>query len=277
MRNKMLLIGLIGIVIGVLLSTAVVFAGNLNPGVGPTGAGSQMYTLQQIYTRPAQPDAGSISTGSGIQVWNGHNCPAIVPFNIAGLSTGLGGYETRLGWDPVRFSSADADITINIGTYLTNGGTRQQSGDSGTTITKTVSSGAVKYGATSWGAGNPPGNQADGQLATVSIKPTATCGSAALTTTETQLFDINGNVIPLTNQTGSTVSVFSRYDTSGGGALISSADVTAVLAKLNQAVGGTCGPNYRYDASVSGALINSTDVTAVVAKLNQPVNSACAN
>ena len=114
MRNKMLLIGLIGIVIGVLLSTAVVFAGNLNPGVGPTGAGSQMYTLQQIYTGPAQPDAGSISTGSGIQVWNGHTCPAIVPFNIAGLSAGLGGYETRLGWDPVRFSSADADITVDI-------------------------------------------------------------------------------------------------------------------------------------------------------------------
>ena len=51
MRSKTLLIGLIGIVIGVLLSTAVVFAGNLNPGAGPSGAGSQMYTLQQIYTR----------------------------------------------------------------------------------------------------------------------------------------------------------------------------------------------------------------------------------
>ncbi len=51
MRKQTLLIGGIGMVIGVLLSTAVVFAGNLNPGVGPTGAGSQMYTLQQIYTR----------------------------------------------------------------------------------------------------------------------------------------------------------------------------------------------------------------------------------
>ena len=64
MRHKMMLIGVIGIVIGVLLSTAAVFAGNLNPGVGSTGAGSQMYTLQQIYTGPAQPDAGSISTGA---------------------------------------------------------------------------------------------------------------------------------------------------------------------------------------------------------------------
>ena len=34
---------------------------------------------------PAAPDAGTISTGSGVQVWNGHNCPANVPVNIAGL------------------------------------------------------------------------------------------------------------------------------------------------------------------------------------------------
>ena len=34
MRSKTLLIGVIGIVIGVLLSTAVVFAGDLNPGSG---------------------------------------------------------------------------------------------------------------------------------------------------------------------------------------------------------------------------------------------------
>ena len=206
---------------------------------------------------PAQPEAGTISTGAGVQVWNGHNCPANVPVNIAGLSTGLGGYETKVGWDPARFSSADADISINIGTYLTNGGTRQQTGDSSTPALKAVSSGAVKYGGYSWGNGNPPGNQADGQLSTVSIKPTATCGSAALTMAETQLVDINGNVIALTAQTGSSVAVFSRYDASGSGALINAQDVNAVVAKLNQAVGGTCGPNYRYDASVSGALINA--------------------
>ena len=63
MRNKTLLIGVIGgIVIGVLLSTAVVFAGNLNPGVGPTGAGSQMYTLQQIYDRLVSGAAGTKMT-----------------------------------------------------------------------------------------------------------------------------------------------------------------------------------------------------------------------
>jgi hypothetical protein len=236
-----------------------------------------MVVLTAAPAFPAQPEAGTISTGSGVQVWNGHNCPAAVPVNITGLSAGLGGYETKVGWDPARFSSADADITINIGTYLTNGGTRQQTGDSSTPALKAVSSGAVKYGAYSWGTGNPPGNMAAGQLSTVSIKPTATCGSAALTMAETQLVDISGNVIPLTAQTGSSVAVFSRFDASGSGALINSSDVNAVVAKLNQAVGGTCGPNYRYDASVSGALINSSDVNAVVAKINQTVTAACVN
>jgi hypothetical protein len=226
---------------------------------------------------PTQPEAGTISTGSGVQVWNGHSCPANVPVSIAGLSSGLGGYETKVGWDPARFSSADADISISLTPYLTNGGTRFQTGDSSTPALKAVSSGAVKFGAYSWGTGNPPGNQANGDLATVGIKPTATCGNATLTMSETQLVDINGNVIALTGQTGSTVAVFSRYDTSGGGALVNAQDVNAVVAKLNQAVGGTCGPNYRYDASVGGALINAQDVNAVVAKLNQSVNTACVN
>jgi hypothetical protein len=228
---------------------------------------------------PAQPEAGTISTGSGVQVWNGHNCPANVPVNIASLSAGLGGYETKVGWDSARFSSANADITINIGTYLTNGGTRQQTGD-GTPATpplKAVSSGAVKYGAYSWGTGNPPGNQADGQLSTVSIKPTATCGSAALTMSETQLVDINGNVIALTAQNGSSVAVFSRYDTSGSGPLINTQDVQAVLQRLNQAVGAACTGNYRYDTSLGGPLINTQDVQAVLGKLNQSVTVACVN
>ena len=51
MHSKTLGIGVIGVVIGVLLSTAVVLAGSLNPSVGSTGAASQMYTLQQIYDR----------------------------------------------------------------------------------------------------------------------------------------------------------------------------------------------------------------------------------
>lgn len=227
---------------------------------------------------PAQPDAGTISTGAA-SVWNGHNCSVGVPVNITGLSSGLGGYETKVGWDPARFSSADADVTIALTPYLTNGGTRFQTGDSSTPALKAVTSGAVKFGAYSWGTNNPPGNSAAGQLATTSIKPTATCGNATLTMAETQLVDINGTLIPLTAQTGSTVSVFSRFDTSGGGPLISSADVNAVVAKLGQTVGAACaaGGNYRYDASLGGPLISSADVNAVVAKLGQTTTAACVN
>jgi hypothetical protein len=51
MRSKTLLIG-VGVVIGLLLAAAgIVVAGSLNPSVGPTAAGSQMYTVEQIYTR----------------------------------------------------------------------------------------------------------------------------------------------------------------------------------------------------------------------------------
>jgi hypothetical protein len=226
---------------------------------------------------PAQPEAGTISTGSGVQVWNGHNCPANIPVSIAGLSSGMGGYETKVGWDPARFSSVDADISISLTPYLTNGGTRFQTGDSSTPALKAVSSGAVKFGAYSWGTGNPPGNQANGDLATVGIKPTATCGNATLTMSETQLVDINGNVIGLSGQTGSTVSVLGRFDVFAGGALINSQDVGAVVSKLNQAAGAACGPNYRYDVFAGGALINSQDVGAVVAKLNQSAIGACVN
>lgn len=226
---------------------------------------------------PASPDAGTIAVGAGAQVWNGHNCSVPVSINVSGLSAGLGGYETKLSWAAGRFSSADADISINIGAYLTNGGTRQQTGDSGTPALKAVSVDAVKWGGYSWGAGNPPGNSADGLLSTVSVKPTATCGSAAMTLAETQLVDINGTVIALTNQTGGSVTVFSRYDTSAGGPLITAADVNAVVGKLNQAAGAACavGGNYRYDTSLGGPLITAADVNATVAKLNQTTNAAC--
>lgn len=224
----------------------------------------------------AQPEAGAISTGAGVQVWNGHSCPANVPVNIAALGTGLGGYETKVAWPAGRFDNTAANVGVTVSSYLAvNGRTNSSAG--GTPLLKAVAGDTVKFGDYSWGAGNPAGNMADGQLATVALQPTATCGAAALTMSETQLVDINGGLIGLTSQTGSSVSVFSRFDTSGGGPLINSGDVNAVLAKLNQAVGGACGPNYRYDTSLGGPLINSGDVNAVLAKLNQPVASVCVN
>ncbi|MDH7504513.1 MAG: hypothetical protein QHJ82_17620, partial [Verrucomicrobiota bacterium] len=52
MRNKTMWMGMGGVLVGLLLATAgIVLAGNLNPSVGPTDSASQMYTLEQIYTR----------------------------------------------------------------------------------------------------------------------------------------------------------------------------------------------------------------------------------
>ena len=47
------------VVMAMLLSVAVVLAGDLDPGVGPTASGSQMYTLEQIYNRL---DTGAAAT-----------------------------------------------------------------------------------------------------------------------------------------------------------------------------------------------------------------------
>ena len=70
MRNKTMLTGVVvGVVIGLLLAVAVtgiVLAGNLNPTVGPMSAGSQMYTLQQIYTRlSGGGDSGKMTAFTG--------------------------------------------------------------------------------------------------------------------------------------------------------------------------------------------------------------------
>ncbi len=225
----------------------------------------------------AQPEAGTISTGAGVQVWNGHNCPANVPANIAGLSAGLGGYETKVAWPAGRFDSTAANVGVTVSAYLTNGGTRTNSAGGGTPLLKAVAGDTVKFGDYSWGAGNPPGNVADGQLATVALNPTATCGAAALTMSETQLVDINGNVIALTGQNGSNVSIFSRYDTNGVQSTINAGDVTAVVSRLGQATVSPCGTNYQYNTNLVQSTINAGDVTAVVAKLGQTTSAVCVN
>ncbi len=59
MRNQNRWTGIVvGVVMGVLFSAVVVLAGDLEPSGGPTAAGSQMYTLEQIYDRLNAGDGG---------------------------------------------------------------------------------------------------------------------------------------------------------------------------------------------------------------------------
>ena len=59
MRSKIMLTGIAGgVFMGVLLSAVFVMAGDLAPSAGPTEAGSQMYTLEQIYDRLTTGAAG---------------------------------------------------------------------------------------------------------------------------------------------------------------------------------------------------------------------------
>lgn len=224
----------------------------------------------------AQPEAGTISTGAGVQVWNGHSCPANVPVNIASLSAGLGGYETKVAWPAGRFNNTPANVGVTVSSYLAvNGRTNSSAG--GTPLLKAVSGDTVKFGDYSWGAGNPAGNMANGQLATVALLPTATCGAAALTMSETQLVNTSGAVIGLTGQTGSSVSVFSRFDVNGAQSTINSGDVNAVVAKIGTLLTGPCDANYRYNVNLAQSTINSGDVNAVVAKIGQTTTAACVN
>ena len=52
----------VGVIMGVLFSAAVVVAGSLEPSAGPTAAVSQMYTLEQIYNRINNGAAGTKMT-----------------------------------------------------------------------------------------------------------------------------------------------------------------------------------------------------------------------
>jgi hypothetical protein len=141
---------------------------------------------------------------------------------------------------------------------------------------KTVVGDTVKFADFSYGAGNPAGNTASGQLATVSLIPLI-CGAAALTVSgapDTQLVDINGNLIELTGHTGSSVNVYGRYDVNGDLVPVAlGTDVLAVVNKLGTAITPNCGSGYQFDVNGDNIpVVLGTDVLAIVNKLGQ---SAC--
>lgn len=131
MRNRTLLIAGIGVVIGVLLSAAaVVLAGSLNPTTGPGDAGSQMFTLEQMYTRLSgggnatkattftEPVAGPGSTMHTLDDIYALAWPARVPKTgqTTSYATGDDGALQRgVAWPSPRFTdNADGTVTDNL-------------------------------------------------------------------------------------------------------------------------------------------------------------------
>ncbi len=131
-RSKTLLIGVIGIVIGVLLSTAVVFAGIFpGPGSGPGDAGSQMYTLQQIYdrinngaaatkmtafTEPATGPASTMVTLDALYDLAGQRSRPAKTGQTASSATGDDGALQRgVAWPSPRFTdNGNGTVTDNL-------------------------------------------------------------------------------------------------------------------------------------------------------------------
>lgn len=134
MRNKTMLIGVIGVVIGVLLSTAVVLAGSLlDPTAGPGAPGSQMYTLEQIYTRLSgggdatkmitftEPTAGPGSTMHTLDDIYALALPARVP--KTGQTTSYatrddGALQTGVAWPNPRFLTGTTGVVTDTLTGL---------------------------------------------------------------------------------------------------------------------------------------------------------------
>jgi hypothetical protein len=130
MRNKMMLIG-VGVVMGLLLAMAgIVLAGSLNPTAGPGEAASQMYTLEQIYTRLTgggdatkmtgftEPGSGPGSTMHTLDDIYALALPARVPKTGQTTSYGTGDdgdLEKGVAWPNPRFTdNGDGTVTDNL-------------------------------------------------------------------------------------------------------------------------------------------------------------------
>jgi hypothetical protein len=101
----------VGVVLGVLFSAAAVLAGSLEPSVGPTGAGSQMYTLDQIYNRINNGTAAAKMTtftepSSGPTAGTTHTLDEI--YDLAGLRAPVP-KTGQTWWFPVFLPPAGSD------------------------------------------------------------------------------------------------------------------------------------------------------------------------
>ena len=134
----------VGVFMGVLLSAAVVPAGSLEPSGGPTAAGSQMVTLEQIYERLnagtagnkmtsfTEPGSGPASTGHTLDEIMG-KLPALddasgaVPANVVagktfwGLTGGQWGLRTGTMPTPVDTDLLPENIKQGVNIFGVEG------------------------------------------------------------------------------------------------------------------------------------------------------------
>ncbi len=131
MRGKTLLVGVVGVVVGVLLSAAVVFAGSLNPSAGPGDPSSQMYTLQQIwdrinngaaatkmsaFTEPATGPGSTMKTLDDLYTLAGERSRPAKTGQTTSYATGDDGdLEKSVAWPNPRFTdNLDGTVTDNL-------------------------------------------------------------------------------------------------------------------------------------------------------------------
>ena len=132
MRNKYMLIG-VAIVVGVVLlaSVVVALAGNIDSPAGPTAAGGQMYTLEQIYDRiddgtvatkqttfqePANGPGGTMHTLDEIYDLVGERAPVPKTGQTTKYADGDDGdLQKGVAWPSTRFTdNSDGTVTDNL-------------------------------------------------------------------------------------------------------------------------------------------------------------------
>jgi hypothetical protein len=116
----------VGVFIGVLLSAAVVLAGDLVPSGGPTALGSQMYTLEQIYDQLNAGTAGSKMTSftepSSGPAGTGHTLNEIMgKLPVLDDANGAGPANVALG--KTYWGLTSGQWGLKTGTMLTPGDT----------------------------------------------------------------------------------------------------------------------------------------------------------
>ncbi len=132
MRNKYMLIAIVGIAAGVLLASAVfVLAGSTDSPSGPTDSASQMYTLQQVYDRindgtaaismtftepDSGPPTGTMKTLNQIYDLASERSRPAKTGQTASYATGDDGdLEKGVTWPNPRFTdNSDGTVTDNL-------------------------------------------------------------------------------------------------------------------------------------------------------------------